>query len=93
MGRSPHSEKTDPINEYELINFLAYDQARAYTLREIESQTSMSILEASRLSILEEQGIVRNRGDYWAISKDYSNERLNRVARNPGSHGSLLLYG
>lgn len=60
-------------HEDELIDFLSYDSSLAYTIREIQESTSLSILEiAARLGHLHEKGVVRNNGSYWAIAEDFT---------------------
>lgn len=68
VGRSPHED--DPI-----VEFLSYNPREAYTLREIQSNTGLPLIElAARLSHLADDGVVRHRGSYWAIDADYLEE-------------------
>jgi len=56
-------------NGEEILSFLAANPDRAYTPKEIHDSTSVARGSVGVvLSRLEERGLVRHRGEYWAIA-------------------------
>lgn len=67
-GRIDLSEGT---NAYRILSFLAENPALGYTPKEIHQATEVPRGSVgSTLSRLEEHGLVRHKGDYWAIAED-----------------------
>ncbi len=61
-------EGTQP---YRVLSFLASNADRAYTQTEIAEETGITRGSVGAvLSRLEERGLVRHRGRYWAIGED-----------------------
>ena len=57
--------------EERVAEFLAFDPTKAYSRREIRSNLDLSTIElANVLARLKREGIVRNKGSYWAITED-----------------------
>ena len=57
-----------PTNAEEILGFLAAHPGQAYTPKEIHEATSVARGSVGVvLSRLEERGLVRHRGDYWAL--------------------------
>ena len=55
-------------NSEEILSFLASNPEKAYTPREIHEKTSVARGSVGVvLSRLEERGLVRHKGEYWAI--------------------------
>ena len=75
IDRFERSEETDltssgRTNAERILGFLAKNSEQAYTPKEIHEETeiprgSVGVV----LSRLEERGLVRHRGDYWAIAE------------------------
>lgn len=60
-----------------VTEFLAFDPSKAYTRREIRSNLDLSTIElANVLARLKRDGLVRNKGSYWAISEDATDDRV-----------------
>jgi len=58
-------------NAEELLSFLAASPDKAYTPKEIHESTGVARGSVGVvLSRLEDRGLVRHRGDYWAIADD-----------------------
>jgi len=56
-------------NAEEILSFLASSPEKAYTPREIHEETGVARGSVGVvLSRLEERGLVRHRGEYWAIA-------------------------
>ena len=57
--------------EERVTEFLAFDPHKAYTRREIRSNVDLGTIElANVLARLKREGIVRNKGSYWAIEEE-----------------------
>ncbi|MBX0287051.1 MarR family transcriptional regulator [Haloarcula salinisoli] len=57
-----------PTNAEEILGFLATHPGQAYTPKEIHEATAVARGSVGVvLSRLEERGLVRHRGDYWAL--------------------------
>jgi len=73
-------EGTQP---YRILRFLAENDDRAYTQTEIHEATDIKRGSVGAvLSRLEERGLVRHRGRYWAIAED---DRLASFAAQAGA--------
>lgn len=58
-----------PTNAERILSFLAENADRAYTPREIHDATGVARGSVGVvLSRLEDRGLVRHRGEYWAIA-------------------------
>lgn len=63
-------------NAERILSFLSASPDRAYTPKEIHEATSVARGSVGVvLSRLEDRGLVRHRGDYWAIATDASVEQ------------------
>lgn len=62
--------------EQAVLEFLSFKPENAYTLSEIQSSTDLPLLTvADVLSRLASRGVVRHKGQYWAISSDHRRDR------------------
>jgi DNA-binding IclR family transcriptional regulator len=76
-------EGTQP---HEVLNFLAENDDKAFTQTEIHEATTIPRGSVGTvLSRLEERGLVRHRGRYWAIAED---ERLASYAAQSAASSS-----
>lgn len=58
-------------NAETILTFLASNDAKAYTPKEIHEETGIPRGSVGTvLSRLEQRGLVRHRGEYWAITDD-----------------------
>ena len=76
-------EIRDGTNQYEILRFLATNDEQAFTQSEIHEATdvprgSVGVV----LSRLEDRGLVRHRGRYWAVAAD---DRLASFAAQRGA--------
>jgi len=63
-------------NAEEILAFLSSSPAQAYTPKEIHERTGVARGSVGVvLSRLEERGLVRHRGEYWAIADDEDIEK------------------
>lgn len=63
-------------NAAEILSFLASSPDRAYTPKEIHEATGLPRGSVGVvLSRLEDRGLVRHRGEYWAIANDEAVEK------------------
>ena len=64
-------------NAAEILSFLASSPDRAYTPKEIHEATGLPRGSVGVvLSRLEDRGLVRHRGEYWAIANDEAVEKI-----------------
>ncbi|WEL16612.1 MULTISPECIES: helix-turn-helix domain-containing protein [unclassified Halorhabdus] len=65
-----------PTNAEAILSFLASSPEQAYTPKEIHEATDVKRGSVGVvLSRLEERGLVRHRGDYWAITEEADVEK------------------
>ncbi|XGI83534.1 MarR family transcriptional regulator [Halorutilales archaeon Cl-col2-1] len=58
-------------NQWQVVEFLLENRDKAFTPKEIESEVGIPQGSAGViLSRLEEKGIVRHKGKYWAVERD-----------------------
>lgn len=58
-------------NKWEVVEFLLKNREKAFTPKEVEQEVDVPEGSAGViLSRLEEKGIVRHKGKYWAIERD-----------------------
>jgi len=70
-------------NPYRILEFLARNDEQAFTQTEIHEATGIKRGSVgAALSRLEERGLVRHRGRYWAIAED---DRLASFAAQAGA--------
>lgn len=72
----------EPTNAEEILGFLASHAEKAFTPKEIHERTDVARGSVGVvLSRLEERGLVRHRGSYWAIADDEDiDETLTAIA-------------
>lgn len=59
------------LESQKVAEFLAYNPEKAYSRQEIQSTIELSTIGLlATLSRLEHEGLVRNKGQYWAIADD-----------------------
>lgn len=64
-------EQTEPTNADRVMQFLAMHPDQAFTQSEIRDSTGVKAGSISVvLSRLEERGLVRHKGTYWALGED-----------------------
>lgn len=58
-----------------IVDFLSYNPEQAYSRQEIQSAIDVdAIALVHELTMLEQEGIVRHKGRYWAIDEEHANE-------------------
>ena len=58
-----------------VIEYLAYNPSMAYSRKELQSSLEVDAINLlHQLSALEREGVVRHKGQFWAIAEDYEED-------------------
>ncbi|WP_353633791.1 helix-turn-helix domain-containing protein [Halobacterium sp. NMX12-1] len=81
---------SDGTNAHTILSFLAENPDIGFTPKEIHEQTGVPRGSVgSTLARLEEHGLVRHKGDYWAVAED---DRLGSVVAMNHSFDAFAAY-